>query len=572
MKRIVALIFFVVFCKYSEAQEAFTITHYHINLKVNKNASLDITENLNVHFLEPRHGIIRSIPYQYPMEKLPAGIDKAERQMHANGYTRTFIENIKVPGHKFSTGKNGDYENIKIGSADKYVEGDQQYVIKYTILNAINFFKNHSELYFNLIGNQWATTIDSVDFEVELPQALSDTPYYFVSTGILGSKENNTITRWSSNKILYGHTTQKLNPYEGVTIGISFPNGFLIKPNYTLRGIWWLFLPVLIFITMYRVWKKWGKDEEVTVQTEYYPPGNISPGVSGYIIDNKLNQRDLTALVPYWGAGGYLRVNEIEKSSLLGIIKSKDYEFVKLKELPATVAQFEKTLFDGIFETGEKVKLSDLKNVLYKTMNKAKSQLESEINKDDYYVMFSRSMGCIFPFLGILAAAIGFFALVDDWQQKLWLGSALIASGIILVSFGVFMTKKTKKGTLLYQKLLGFKEFIKSVEKDRLREFLKQDENYFDKVLPYAIVFDMADKWKDKLKGLEVPPPKWYYGNYGGANFNTLMFMNSLDHSMNEMTQTFYSAPSSSGTSGGSFSGGGGFSGGGFGGGGGSSW
>ncbi len=177
-----------------------------------------------------------------------------------------------------------------------------------------------------------------------------------------------------------------------------------------------------------------------------------------------------------------------------------------------------------------------------------------------------------FLFWASFRRAIGFFALVDDWQEKLWLGVALIASGIILISFGIFMTKKTKKGTLLYQKLLGFKEFIKTVEKDRLQEFLKQDENYFDKVLPYAIVFDMADKWKDKLKGLDVPPPKWYNTNYGGANFNTLMFMNSLDHSMNEMTNTFYSAPHSSGTSGGSFSGGGGFSGGGFGGGGGSSW
>ena len=48
-----------------------------------------------------------------------------------------------------------------------------------------------------------------------------------------------------------------------------------------------------------------------------------------------------------------------------------------------------------------------------------------------------------------------------------------------------------------------------------------------------------------------------------------LMFMNSLDRSMNAMTDTFYSSPRSSGSSGGSFSGGGGFSGGGFGGGGG---
>jgi uncharacterized membrane protein YgcG len=571
MKKYFLFLSFTFFLQCSNAQEAFTITHYGIGLKINKDASLDITETLDLHFTEPRHGIIRKIQYKYPQEKIPAGTERAERQMTTDGYTRIFIENVSVPGYETSISKSGDYENIKIGSKDKMVDGDQQYIITYRVLNAINFFKNHSELYYNIVGSEWATTIDSVDFKITLPQALSEKPYYFVATGEYGSKENKTTSDWTDNKIFSGHTSA-LKPYEGITVGISFPEGYLIKPDYTFRGIWWLLLPVFVFLAMRFIWKKWGKDERVTIQTEYYPPENISPSVSGYIIDDRLDRRDLTALVPYWGAGGFLRVNEIEKDSLFGLIKNKDYEFVKLKNLPATALQFEKTLFNGIFETGDNVKLSDLKNVLYTTMNKAKSQLESEINKDDYYVMYSRSMGCIFPFIGLLAVAIGFFSLVDDWQEKLWLGAALISSGIIMILFGVFMTKKTKKGTLLYQKLLGFKEFIKSVEKDRLQEFLKQDENYFDKVLPYAIVFDMADKWKDKLKGLEVPPPKWYSGYYAGNNFNTLMFMNSLDHSMNQMTQSFYSAPHSSGSSGGSFSGGGGFSGGGFGGGGGSSW
>jgi uncharacterized membrane protein YgcG len=572
MKKVFLFVFFAGVFQLSKAQEAFLIRHYSIDVKINKNASLDFTETLDVHFAEPRHGIIRSIQYQYPLQSLPAGVEKAERQMEANGYAHIIIENIKVPHWKFSINKSGDYENIRIGSSDKYVEGDQQYVIKYQVLNAINFFQNHSEFYYNLIGNQWATTIDSAEFKVELPQALRDTPYYFVASGSYGSKENNTVSKWTGNRIFTGHITKALRAHEGLTVGIAFPKDFLIKPDYTFRGVGWLTLPVIVLIAMYYTWKKWGKDEQVTIQTEYYPPENISPSISGYIIDDKLNQRDLTALVPYWGAGGFLKVNETQKSSLLGIIKSKDFEFIKVKELPETALQFEKTLFAGIFETGDKVKLSDLKNVLYSTMEKAKSQLENEINEEDYYVKYSRGMGCFFPFLGFASLVIGFFALVDDWQEKLWLGIALIVSGIILIAFGFLMTKKTRKGTLLFQKLLGFKEFIKTVEKDRLQEFLKQDENYFDKVLPYAIVFDMADKWKDKLKGLEIPPPKWYSGYYPGSTFNTMMFMNSLDHSMNEMTNTFYSSPHSSGSSGGSFSGGGGFSGGGFGGGGGSSW
>ena len=573
MKKILSIIFFALIANVNAyAQEAFTIKNYVVNVKVNKDASLDINEKISVHFTEPRHGIIRRIPYKYQLQPLPSGTQKAERQLESGGYTHTIVEDIKVPGWNYDVSTEGDFKSIKIGSKDNYVNGDQQFSISYRVLNAINFFKDHSELYFNLIGTEWATVIDSAAFSIELYDALPDTPEYFIATGSLGSKENNTVTKWKENKIFSGHTTKSLNPNEGLTVGISFPNNFLIKQDYRFRGLYWLLLPFIVFPLMFFIWKRWGKDEKVTVQTEFYPPENISPSVSGYVIDDKLDQRDLTALVPYWGAGGFLKINEIEKKSLFGLIKNKEYEFIKLKDLPGNALKFEKTLFNGIFKTGDEVKLSELKDVLYKTMNIAKSELEDEINVDEFYVKYSRGLGVFFTAIGFVILIAGIVNLISNWQEKIWLGVALIASGIIIIVFGLIMTKKTKKGTLLYQKLLGFKEFIKTVEKDRLQEFLKQDENYFDKVLPYAIVFDIADTWKDKLKGLEIPPPKWYSGSYGAGNFNTLLFMNSLDKSMNTMTNTFYSSPHSSGSSGGSFSGGGGFSGGGFGGGGGSSW
>ncbi|HRF23829.1 MAG TPA: hypothetical protein PLR98_06685, partial [Chitinophagaceae bacterium] len=81
----------------------------------------------------------------------------------------------------------------------------------------------------------------------------------------------------------------------------------------------------------------------------------------------------------------------------------------------------------------------------------------------------------------------------------------------------------------------GFKEFITKVEKPRLATFLKDDPGYFDTVLPFAIVFDVADKWKDKLKDMDIPPPTWYAGSYTG--FNTTMFLNSLDRSMNKFSE-----------------------------------
>jgi len=571
MKKLAAILFVFFIVGKIKAQEYFTIKHYDVSIKVNKDASLDIAEKIDVHFTEPRHGIIRKIPFKYQIQPLAPGAEKAERQLESNGYTRTMVEDIKVPGWNYDVSTEGDDKLIKIGSANKYVEGDQQYVIMYRILNAINFFKDHSELYFNVIGNQWETTITAVNFKVELYQPLPATPDYFVATGSYGSRENKTVTKWEGTDTFSGSTTEQLNNNEGVTIGIRFPKDYLTKPDYRFIGIYWLVLPFLTFAGMFYTWKKWGKDDEVTIQTEFYPPENVSPSVSGYVIDDKLDRRDLTALVPYWGAGGYLRINELQESSLFGILKHKEYEFIKLKDLPATALTFEKTLFDGIFASGDTVKLSDLKNVLYISMNKAKKELEEEIDTDDFYVKNSRGFKVFFSIIGVMVFVFGIIKIFSDWQEKLWMGIGLLASGLIIFVFGLLMVKKTKKGTDLYQKLLGFKEFLTSVEKDRLQEFLKQDQNYFDKVLPYAIVFDIADTWKDKLAGLDIPPPTWYSGAYAANNFNTLMFMNSLDRSMNAMTNTFYSAPSSSGSSGGSF-GGGGFSGGGFGGGGGSSW
>ncbi|MEO8415538.1 MAG: DUF2207 domain-containing protein [Ginsengibacter sp.] len=571
IKKLVVVIFPFLIVGAVRAQEYFTITQYDVTVRVNKDASLDISEKIDVHFTEPRHGITRKIPYKYDVQPLPANVEKADRQLESGGQTITMVDNIKVPGWNFDVSNDGNYKSIKIGSADKTVDGDQQYVITYRVLNAINFFKDHSELYLNIIGDQWSTTISSVNFTIELYQPLPGTPDYFVATGSYGSKENKTKTKWEGNRVFSGSTTEPLHPNEGVTIGIGFPKEFLSKPDYFFRGMYWLLLPFIVFAGMFYIWKKWGKDEGFSVQTEFYPPENVSPSVSGYIIDDKLDRRDLTALIPYWGAGGCLKINELQESSLFGLIKHKEYEFIKLKDLPGNALTFEKTLFNGIFASGDKVKLSDLKDVLYITMNKAKAELEDEIDTDDFYIKYSRGLKGFFAVLGIAVFALGIFKLVSGWQATLWMGTALMASGIIIFILGLLMAKKTKKGTELYKKLLGFKEFIRSVEKDRLQEFLKQDQNYFDKVLPYAIVFDIADTWKDKLKGLDIPPPNWYSGNYAG-NFSMLMFMNSLDRSMNAMTETFYSAPRSSGSSGGSFSGGGGFSGGGFGGGGGSSW
>lgn len=565
MKKILASITLACACIMAQAQ-GYTIKQYDVHVKVNQDASLDVDETIQADFTGyNKHGIIRFIPFKYKLNKPANGEERADRQLESGGYTRVIIENIKVADDNYSTSEENGNKIIKIGSASQTVSGDKTYHIHYRMLNAINFFKDRSELYFNLIGDKWDTEIDSVNFTVELYKALSSTPKFFTATGSFGSTGSSVVANWTDNKTFTGHTTAILNPYEGVTTGITFPDKFLIKQNYNLRGLAWLALPIAIFSIMFGIWWKWGKDDKLTIMTEFYPPKGLSPSVAGYVIDDKLDRRDLTALVPYWGAGGYLKVAE----------KGKDFEFTKLKDLPSSALNFERTMFDGLFRGGsDSVMLNSLKNSFYTTMNSAKSQLESEVDRNDYYFKGTRGAAGFFALVGLVFIGFGGYRLFKKWgDEPIWMGLALILSGLIVLIIGSKMVKKTKKGNELYQKLAGFKEFITKVEKPRLQTFLKEDPHYFDTVLPYAIVFDVADAWKDKLKDLDIPPPDWYSGSYSG-NFTTWMFLNSLDRGMNKMSENFYSQPSSSGgSSGGSWSSiGGGFSGGGFGGGGGSSW
>lgn len=550
--------------------QPYVIKKYQVDVSINKDASINVVENLDVEFNEPRHGIIRKIPFRYEITNPESEGDRAALQMVSSGRVRTIIEDIHVPAHPFTVSTEGDYKAIKIGSTDKYAPSSVHYTISYRVLNVINFFSDHAEFYYNLIGNQWDTYIDSAAFSIRFFAPVKDTSVLFLATGSYGSREKNAVAIWKDDQTIVGHTLQTINPEEGLTVGVSIPANYLEKPNYALRGIMWLLLPLAVFIGMFLFWRKFGKDEKRSIQTEFYPPEKMSPSEAGYLIDDRLNRRDLTALVPYWGANGFLQINELENKAFLGLIKVKDYEFVKLKDLPPNVPTFERTMFKGIFKSGDKVLLSCLKNVLYEDMNKAKQQLQFKVDKDRLYVKYSRGMSIALPVAGIILLILSFQLMVFSASATMYMGIALIASAIIIIIFGLLMKKKTKKGSDLFYQLLGFKEFIQSVEKDRLETFLKQDPNYFDKVLPFAIVFNVADQWKDKLKGLDVPPPRWYNGYYPNNAFTTYAFMNSLDRSLNTMSSNFYSSPPSS--SGSSFGGGSGFSGGGFGGGGGSSW
>lgn len=115
-------------------------------------------------------------------------------------------------------------------------------------------------------------------------------------------------------------------------------------------------------------------------------------------------------------------------------------------------------------------------------------------------------------------------------------------------------------------KIRGYKNFLKTAEKDRLEALAEEDHDFFYKTLAFAFALGVTSVFAEKFSKLAVEPPQWFESDRMDT-FNTMMMMNSINNMMTTTSSSMTSSPSSSGSGGGSFSGGGGG-----GGGGGGSW
>jgi uncharacterized membrane protein YgcG len=164
--------------------------------------------------------------------------------------------------------------------------------------------------------------------------------------------------------------------------------------------------------------------------------------------------------------------------------------------------------------------------------------------------------------------------------------AALLIGTLISIFFAVIATARRREYVRLLGKIMGFREFIKTAEVDKLNELVEEDPEYFYHIMPYAYVFGLSDKWIKNFEGIEVVQPRWFYsGGHGYDHFDSYMMGRMMrDCSSSVGNNITIPAASGGGHSSGGFgggsggwSGGGGFSGGGFsgggsGGGGGGGW
>jgi uncharacterized membrane protein len=319
------------------------------------------------------------------------------------------------------------------------------------------------------------------------------------------------------------------------------------------------------------MWLTGGRNPRVdeSVMVHYQPPSDLTPSELGTLVDEKADLTDITAMIIDLAVRGYLKIEQLESKKLL-FFSNRDYSFELLRQfrVDPELKSHERQFLSAIFlagNPGDTVTLSSLKNKFYVHLPKIRNSLYQILSKKGYFYGRPDHIRGTYRGVGVVLLVAGFFlmGILHRWEMLV----VLSVSGGIVLAFSTIMPRLTSRGVRMVNQILGFKEFIRRVEKDRLERMSEEDPTLFDRVLPFAMVLGVADEWADAFRDIYREPPGWFASpHYVAGAFYTGMLVADLGEATKTMGSTMASSPSRAG------GGGSGFSGGGFGGGGGGAW
>jgi hypothetical protein len=544
------------------------IQKFSAEIFVQPDATLDVTETINVNFIGVWHGLYRTIPVEYVT---PQGFNYS-LFVKLKGATDAADQPLKV-----ETSHEGHYLKWKI-YVDDATDAERTIRLHYQVRNGLKFFEDHDELYWNVTGDQWDVPLGDASAQILLPQGVTGIRTNEF-TGSYRSRGQDAEVTASDNTVEVS-MTRPLSFHEGLTIVVGWDKGFVKEPgagdqiNQFLSSNWPIFLPIPVFLFMFWLWSTRGRDPRVgPVAVQYAPPEGMSPAEVGTLVDEDAAMRDITATIVDLAVRGYIVIEEQDKSGMMGLVHNKDYVF-HLKKSPkewAGLKSHELVLLAGIFSNGAltDVELSSLQNEFYKNLPNIKNGIFDALMEHGYFQHRPDYVRSGYVAGGVVLGV--FFFLAGNWfSQKTGVAVlpffvAAILSGAIIAGFGWFMPARTADGAKALAGVLGFEDFLTHVEADRM-DRISQTPETFEKFLPFAMALGVEKKWVGAFQNIYSQPPSWYQGGTYNGGFYPIMFVNSLDNMTTRASSVMASAPRSSGGSG---FGGGGSSGGGMGGGGG---
>ncbi|MBC3804963.1 DUF2207 domain-containing protein, partial [Acetobacterium fimetarium] len=416
------------------AQEYFDITQYDVTMNVQENHAYDIQENISVTFSEARHGIYRYIPYTGDFYRQING------QPVDTPYSAR-LTNVKVTGYKYETSTENDSVVVQIGDANTTVSGNQTYPISYVWDPGDDKIDSMDDVYYNIIGTNWDTSIAGAHFKIVMPKAFDASQVEFI-TGSYGSTDTTSVDFTVNGNTIEGTLNRPLTNNEGVTLKVNLPQGYFVGAftGHEFDPLMYAMF-ILSILAAALIWFFTGRDEKPVEPVEFYPPHGFTPSQVGFIVDGDLDKPEVISLLMYWADKGYMTIEQVDK---------KKFIFHKVKNLPDTAEDFEQTFFVNLFDQKDSFSTASVPTSFYDTIVATKSQIKSYFDLPENKLFTKSSMvgfGFItlimcFPLLAlVINGAYASNMLTGFWDGLIMIGfAALFAMVPTIISVNMITT------------------------------------------------------------------------------------------------------------------------------------
>lgn len=453
--------------------------------------------------------------------------------------------------------------------SDERVSGVQTYVVSYRIDGALNAVRDEAgvpdadELYWNITGDDHVH-MDVVDVTVEGPVAAT-------AVRCTQASDGTTCDELSEPEQVVTARGTNIEDGDNLTLAVAYPAGtfdvtdpiLLTEEEYAdltddslggaavaglTTGVAALvLLPVGgVLLTVRRRRDLTFTDvapgvvpldrtsaavrpvrKDPPVQLRVTPPDGLTVGEVGALVSKQLRSRDVTASIIDLAVRGYLRIEEVCSTDgtdagrpLAGSTDPDDWRLVEVEKDRTGLAPHEARLLTGLFKLSRTPTMSSLADKFAGDLTDVLTAVDERLRERE---LMNHPLG----------------------REK--------------TSIPAFR-QRTALGRAFYEQARGFEHYLSTAAEGQLQ--MEEAHRLISSNLPYAIVFDLVDRWAERFAELE-PSESWlgedgWYRSFDGSVLRFGLVSQSIGRFSATTNETLSATPASESTS---SSGGSGFSG-----------
>jgi uncharacterized membrane protein YgcG len=293
------------------------LLNFHSEITVRKDATMTVEETITVQAEgnQIKRGIYRDFPTRY-------------KDSRGNPYVVGFrVVRVTRNGspEPYHTAGISNGQRVFIGEKNTFLQpGEYTYALTYETDHQLGFFQDFDELYWNVTGNGWDFPIDKASVKIYLPddagRKIISTAGY---TGPQGSQGKDFEEELLPSGSISFSTTRALSAREGLTVAVSWPKGYVVKPPdrpasgdreklVSGAGAAYAGIGILILFSFYLlVWFRVGRDPEAgSIMVRYTPPSDMTPAVMRFIMQMGYDDKCFAAALINMAVKGHVTVYE----------------------------------------------------------------------------------------------------------------------------------------------------------------------------------------------------------------------------------------------------------------------